>query len=217
MGVGNGGEVGFAISGKFIDDSEASDWYIHPDGNANKSKSIAEFVNPITKKFKYQSKYAPTTFLNFWYNTKLEYISNISGANDITDWAGFLQSIRTLKYADLSNINIRPRNVIAMFEGNVEMHSVYFGQIDFSAISNFQRIFSNCTSLINVTGDLYNIKSSIDLHWSPLTPESAMVFINGLAEINTNQTLTLKDTTFDSLTEEQIKMATDKGWIVQRG
>lgn len=49
----------------------------------------------------------------------------------------------------------------------------------------------------------------------PLTPESAMVIINGLSEVKENKTLTLSKTTYDSLTSEQIQIATDKGWVVK--
>lgn len=58
--------------------------------------------------------------------------------------------------------------------------------------------------------------TNLDLHYSPLTNASAMVFINGLAEVTEAKSITFKASTFDTLTDEQIAVATSKGWNVVR-
>lgn len=77
-------------------------------------------------------------------------------------------------------------------------------------------MFNGSTALTTVTGSIKNIKKYLDLSSCPLTSESAMLFINGLVEVEEPQTITFKASTYDSLTEEQIKIATDKGWSVVR-
>ena len=59
-------------------------------------------------------------------------------------------------------------------------------------------------------------KNFLNLSDCPLTAASAMVFINGLATVTTTRTLKLSATTYDSLTNEQIAIATSKGWTVTR-
>ncbi len=69
--------------------------------------------------------------------------------------------------------------------------------------------------LTNITGNP-NFKTSLALDKQPLlTVDSLMVIINGLQKVTTKQTLTLGETNITKLTEDQIKVATDKGWTVE--
>ena len=47
-----------------------------------------------------------------------------------------------------------------------------------------------------------------------LTHDSIMVIINGLQTVTTTQTLTLGSTNLAKLTDEEKKIATDKGWTL---
>ncbi len=75
------------------------------------------------------------------------------------------------------------------------------------------------TSLVNFSG-FKNFKLSYSLQDSPLSHESAMNCINGLYDLTeggtvtdyTPQTLTFKQSTYSTLTEEEIAIATEKGW-----
>ena len=89
-------------------------------------------------------------------------------------------------------------------------------------INNINWDLSNCTDKIDafnlnllmyITGNISNIYVSVDCHNAPLTNDSAMVFINGLATVEA-QTITFKASTYSTLTEEQIAIATSKGWTV---
>lgn len=77
-------------------------------------------------------------------------------------------------------------------------------------------LFGSYTNkLTNITGNP-NFKASLELDRCPLlTVDSLMVIINGLQKVTTTQTLTLGETNRTKLTEDQIKVATDKGWTVE--
>ena len=92
--------------------------------------------------------------------------------------------------------------------------TIKFGIWDMVNVTKNNGMFNNAVSLTNVTGSIKNMKNSIDIHYSPLTNASAMVFINGLAEVSATRNITFKDSTYDTLSEEQIALATSKGWSV---
>ena len=77
-------------------------------------------------------------------------------------------------------------------------------------------MFFDCTSLTDIGGGINGIKLDLDLSSSPLTNDSAMVIINGLSDVEETRILQLKAETYDSLSEEQIAVATSKGWTVTR-
>ena len=81
---------------------------------------------------------------------------------------------------------------------------------------SFRQMFGDCISLTNVVGKFEGTKYDLNLASCPLTAQSAMVFINGLATVTETRTLALSATTYDSLTNEQIAIATSKGWTVTR-
>ena len=85
-----------------------------------------------------------------------------------------------------------------------------FGQ----AATNLRGCFSYCTSLTTITGNP-NFKATVDI--SPcikLTHDSLMVVINGLQTVTTAQTIKLGTTNLAKLTDEEKKVATDKGWTL---
>ena len=84
------------------------------------------------------------------------------------------------------------------------------------SLGSFPYTFSYCFSLKNVVGKFEGTKYDLYLSDCPLTAASAMVFINGLATVTEKRRLTLSRTTYDSLTPEQIAIATSKGWTVTR-
>ena len=74
--------------------------------------------------------------------------------------------------------------------------------------------FDGCSSLTDITGNPM-FKSNTDLSsCSELTHDSIMVIINGLQTVTTAQTLTLGTTNLAKLTDEEKKVATDKGWTL---
>ena len=74
--------------------------------------------------------------------------------------------------------------------------------------------FRNCLSLVDIIGNP-NFKESLNLSpCTKLTHDSLMVVINGLQTVTTAQTLTLGATNLAKLTDEEKKVATDKGWTL---
>ena len=75
-------------------------------------------------------------------------------------------------------------------------------------------MFYGCTSLTDCGGFKY-LKISIDLSDCPLTHESAMNVINKITRPQTGtQRITFSIITFNTLSEADIKIATDKGWEI---
>ena len=80
--------------------------------------------------------------------------------------------------------------------------------------TNNTNCFHNCSALTDITGNP-NFKASLNLSTSPrMTHDSLMVVINGLQTVPTAQTLTLGTTNLAKLTDEERKVATDKGWTL---
>ena len=79
---------------------------------------------------------------------------------------------------------------------------------------DFYGCFNSCSSLTTITGNP-NFKVGFSLSSSPnLTHDSLMVVINGLQTVTSAQTLTLGATNLAKLTDEEKKVATDKGWTL---
>ena len=80
--------------------------------------------------------------------------------------------------------------------------------------TNTANCFYGCFSLTDVTGSP-NFKTSFTLSdCTNLTHDSLMVFINGLQTVTTTQKLMLGSTNLAKLTDEEKKVATDKGWTL---
>lgn len=74
---------------------------------------------------------------------------------------------------------------------------------------------SYCPSLKNIIGPIRGIKVNIDISGSPLlTKDSAMTLIEGLEDIGEERQIIFSQDTYNSLTPEEIEIATLKGWTV---
>lgn len=134
---------------------------------------------------------------------------------------------KPLEYITLTNRNIYQSITHFPTQSKLVDCSYYFNyctattldlsNIKVDNITNMSGMFTHCDNLTNVIGTFEGTKLDLDLHWSPLTTQSAMVFINGLATVEATKTLKLSATTYDTLTNEQIAIATSKGWTVSRG
>ena len=80
--------------------------------------------------------------------------------------------------------------------------------------TNTANCFYGCFALTDVTGSP-NFKTSFTLsNCANLTHDSLMVFINGLQTVTTTQKLTLGSNLLGKLTDDEKKVATDKGWTL---
>ncbi len=128
---------------------------------------------------------------------------------------------RSLKSLDLSGWNVsRVKDMSNMFRSCTALASLQLGRWEMGNLgtqyAGLTDTFYGCTALRDVSGTLSGINTNLSLGDSPLTNASAMVFIRGLAEVTAARTITFSAATYDTLTEEQIALATSKGWTVAK-
>ena len=110
-------------------------------------------------------------------------------------------SLDTSKVTNMSN----------MFLGCSSLKSVSL--FDTSNVTNMSDMFSNCSSLEEI--HMINIKASFDIRASTKFTREALVEILGnLANVGSTRTLTMGSTNLAKLTDEDKKIATDKGWTL---
>lgn len=120
-------------------------------------------------------------------------------------------SITTIPAFDTSGVY----NMENMFYGCSNLTSI--PELDASLVGYHgdaaDNMFYGCTSLTDC-GGFKNLLYDIDLRYSPLTHESAMNIINKVATTN-GHAITFSKVTYDTLSEEEIKIATDKHWGIR--
>ena len=122
-----------------------------------------------------------------------------------------------LKTVDASNFDTRNLSDFNLMFCNCDELTTLYANIDFSKAYTDLNLFYSDDLLTNIVGRFSNIKQSFFIESSPnLTVDSLMVIINGLATVTEKRTLALSAKTYDSLTPEQIAIATSKGWTVTR-
>lgn len=144
------------------------------------------------------------------FSEKCTFAKNIASQTFTT----FFWGCRSLKELDVSMFDTSAKtDISSMFDGCSSLETL---KLNFDLGKNTGgNIFNSCNELTNVIGEIKNIKVSINLKWSSkLTPESCMVFINGLSDEVEGKTLTFHADAYDRLTEEQLAVATSKGWSV---
>ena len=156
-----------------------------------------------------------TSMFSRCYNLKSLDVSNFDTSN-VTNMTSMFLGTWNLTSLDLSSFNTS--NVVDMhymFDYDSELIDLYMN-FDVRLNKDFTDIFFGCNKLTNVVGKFEGTKYDLNLASCPLTAQSAMVFINGLATVTEQRRLTLSRTSYDSLTPEQIAIATSKGWTVIR-
>ena len=146
-------------------------------------------------------------------------VSNFDTSN-VTLFERMFYGCNNLTSLDISNFDTSKLIGLSdMFGGCNRLSDLYLNfnisNITYS-LGSFPYTFSYCFSLKNVVGKFEGTKYDLYLSDCPLTAQSAMVFINGLATVTEKRRLTLSRTSYDSLTPEQIAIATSKGWTVIR-
>lgn len=87
------------------------------------------------------------------------------------------------------------------------------GTLDLSSVTTFSNAFYQTSKLSTITGVISGISANIDLSACPLTRDSALVILNGLATVS-GKTLKFKASTTALLSAEDIAIGTAKGWTV---
>ena len=140
-------------------------------------------------------------------------LSNFN-TNKVTYMGWMFQECSSLTSLDLSNFNTnKVTNMNGMFYDCENLTSLDISSFDFKKVEDVRHMFDSCRSLTNLKFGK-NLKVSLDLSDCPLTYESVLSVINGLAKVEEQQELTLSKTTYKSLASEDIKLAETKNWKI---
>lgn len=127
----------------------------------------------------------------------------------------FMNSLKQLtlgKYFTCENAT----SIYAMFNNSKLLKEVTL-HFDLVRCNNASALFSPSAELKTIKGSMANIGTSISLQGlTSLSFESAMLFINALEKVETAQIITLPVHIYDSLSEQQKAIISDKGWTIQK-
>ena len=123
-----------------------------------------------------------------------------------------------LRSIDLSGIEITAPRINNIFRDCSALEHIDLSGSTLSAVTTATNSFSNCTSLTNLVlaaGCFRNSNlTAIDLSYSPISHDCAVDIFNKLATRTNSPTLKLSTTTKGYLTDDEIAIATGKGWVV---
>ncbi len=142
---------------------------------------------------------------------------------NVTSMNAFFKGCSKISVIDISNYNLlKCDRAYNMFADCVNLDTIYMCNIDFANMKgddafkiNDEWWLDNTPKLRSIIGPVYNICCpELKIH-SPLSNESAMVFINGLKQQSSNSVIYFVYATFASLNSNQIAIANEKGWTVR--
>ena len=143
---------------------------------------------------------------------------------NVTNMGGCFYGCGSLREIDLSSCNItKCKNWSDCFVSLGRLETLRIGLIDFSPCDRVD-FFPWGTNIRELTGTLRGIRNNFRAVSTRMTRNSCMVFINGLETVTEAKTLTLgannKPVSLggkgsDPISDDDLKIATDKGWTVQ--
>lgn len=143
---------------------------------------------------------------------------------NVTNMNGCFYGCESLREIDLSSCNItKCRNWHLCFTTLDNLETLRIGLIDFSPCGSID-LFMWGTNPRELTGTLRGIRNDFRAVSRRMTRDSCMVVINGLEMVTEAKTLTLgvnnKPVSLggkgsDPISDDDLKIATDKGWTVQ--
>ena len=130
---------------------------------------------------------------------------------------GMFERCRLLTSLDLSSFDTgNVTNIANMFYYCDSLESLDFSNSDMSKVTDSYKIFYKCSKLQTITkGSFKNLKVSLDL--SPcvvLSKQSVVDLFDSIGTANSGAKITLTSAVYSQLSEDEIKVATDKGWTV---
>ena len=175
------------------------------------------------------SKWGNLGYVNDFYNLFVN-CSNLQSIDtskwtmeSATDIANSFSGCASLHEIDLSSCNItKCTNFTLWISGCSLLETLRIGLIDFSLCGAVD--FLSNTNIRELTGTLRGIKNNFTAKSNRMTRDSCMVVINGLETVTEARTLTLgannKPVSLggkgnDPISDDDLKVAMDKGWTVQ--
>lgn len=133
----------------------------------------------------------------------------------VTNMQYMFNSCTGLVQLNLSNFRTsKVTNMTAMFGGCNCLYDLDFSNLDTSAVTSTPiKMFDNCQNLTNLRVGKIN-KSFAFTNCNSLSHESLLNVIAALEATENALTLTIGSTNLKKLTEEEIAVATEKGWTV---
>ena len=120
------------------------------------------------------------------------------------------KSLVSIPQFDTSNVE----DMNYMFYGCTNLETIPLLDVSKITVNNFNRTFYLCPKLTNV-GGLKNLSVTLELSDSPLlTRESVLNIFNNLATVTTETYIYLHNDVKARLTDNDITIATSKGWII---
>lgn len=152
-------------------------------------------------------------FNGCWDLTSLD-LSHFDTGN-VTDMYGMFNGCKSLTSLNVSNFDISKISTMSyMFQGCEKLTELDLSSFDVGNVSYFTNTFAECSALTHFQAPK-NINRTIAFGDCPnLTHDSLMSIINNLAIVTVNRTLGLGETNLAKLSEEEIAIATNKGWTV---
>ena len=138
-----------------------------------------------------------------WNTSKVKNMSNTFRWNHIN-----------LKEIDLSGWDTSNcEDMNCMFRNCYHLEKIKFN-FDMIKVADLTDVFLNDYRLTTLEGSLKNINVDLDASACPLTHDSAMVILNGLANVTDKKTLKLNSNTYATLSQTEIANATNKNWDI---
>jgi surface protein len=150
----------------------------------------------------------------FWNCYALTYIPplNTSSVTNMDCMFRNCMALTTIPQLDTSNVTAMNQT----FDGCSALTTI--PQLDTTKVTSMYNAFSSCHNLVNL-GGFVNCKVSLYIPSRRLTHESIMNVINNLYDLTANglsgQTLTLHPDIITTLTNDEIAIATNKGWTIK--
>jgi hypothetical protein len=175
-------------------------------------KDYRDFTNAIKDACGYTDLCRNAYQLSISNNTTIEHVTVY------IDWVSVAQfsnsSFKTFKGIDCTKLTSGVRYLLT---GNSNLKTIY-EPLDFSAQTSswfLQDALTKLPNLVNVRLVPETLKYTFSISASPLlSDESIQSIIEGLATVETTQTLMLHSTVVAKLTTEQLLQITNKNWSV---
>jgi hypothetical protein len=138
-----------------------------------------------------------------------------NSARNTVDFYNTFRNITTLEEVDLTEFTIKPTRCVYAFYNNSLLKAIY-GEWDMSNATNVQNMFTNCLALEEIRFKPLSIYLSLSFANSKyLSAETVQSIVDGLATVETTQTLTLN--TAIVVADTQKNTINNKGWtLVQK-
>lgn len=113
---------------------------------------------------------------------------------------------KLINYDDTSNVT----DMGYMFDSCSSLTTI--PQLDTSNVTNMGHMFYSCSSLTEI--NMINIGTSLNISATALEHDALVKLIGNLKAVTTTETLTMGSTKLALLSDEEKKVATDKGWVL---